>query len=75
MEAGGILKLWVMFRFIAAACFTKSVEPCATQIPTVTEVSQMGITLRRSFVSSTLVTVANLHGFSFSSILVKKPIH
>lgn len=66
-EAGGILKEGVRVRFMPEACFTKRVELCAMQIPFVSKVSQMGKTLRMSFVSSTLVTVDNLHGFGFFS--------
>ncbi|MCI10149.1 hypothetical protein A2U01_0031241 [Trifolium medium] len=66
IEAGGIVKLLLSFKFIAAACFTKSVEACATHIPVVNDVSHIGIMFRISFVSSTLVTVANLHGLCFS---------
>jgi hypothetical protein len=65
IEAAGIVKLSLSFKFIEAACFTKSVWPCATHIPVVNDVSYMGIMFRISFVSSTLVTVANLHGLSF----------
>ncbi|WVZ08190.1 hypothetical protein V8G54_021536 [Vigna mungo] len=69
MDAGGISKLLLIFKFIAADCLTKSVDPYATDNPTNTVVSHMGTTFRISFVSSTLVTVANLHGFSFFSSL------
>ncbi|RHN68322.1 hypothetical protein MtrunA17_Chr3g0112641 [Medicago truncatula] len=64
-EPGGIVKLSLSFKFIEAACFTKSVVACAKVIPVVNEASHMGIMLRTSFVSSTLVTVANLHGLCF----------
>ena len=58
MEAGGILKLLFIFKFIAAACLTVWF---AVHTPTTNEVSHMGITFRISFVSSTLVTVADRH--------------
>ena len=54
------------FRFMA--CLMKNVEVCATQTPNGRMASQIGIMLRISFISSTLVTVASLHGFCcFSS--------
>ena len=66
-NAGGILKLSVSFKSVAAACLTKSVGPCAMEIPLVNAVSQMGIRFRMSFVSSTFVTVDSLQGFSVCS--------
>lgn len=67
MEAGGILKLLVMFRFIVAACLTKKVDACAKHTVFGNKVSQMGIMFKMSFNSSTLVNVANLQGLCFCS--------
>lgn len=65
MEAGGILKFGVMFKFKVAACLVKKVEVCAKHTPNGSAVSHMGIMMRISFTSSTFVTVANIHGFFF----------
>lgn len=75
MEAGGMLKVVVRWRFMEAACLMNKVELCAMTIPLVKEVSQMGITLRISFVSSTLVNVDSLHGLmSLSSTFLSSII-
>ncbi|KAK7281901.1 hypothetical protein RIF29_10266 [Crotalaria pallida] len=67
IEVAGIVKLWLNFKFMVAACFTKSVDPCATHIPVtvINEVSHMGNMFKTSFVSSTLVIVDNLHELTF----------
>lgn len=66
IEAGGMSKWRVRFRFMTLPCLMKKVEDCAMHTPNVNEVNQMGTMLRTSFVSSTWVTVANFQGFGFS---------
>lgn len=67
MDAGGISKWSVIFRSIVLLCLIKNVEACATHTPNVIEVNHMGIMFIISFVSSTFVTVASLHGLCFFS--------
>ena len=49
---------------IIVLCLFKNVHFCATHIPNSREVSQIGIVLRMSFGSSTVVTVVRFHGIS-----------
>lgn len=56
------MKSLVILRFSVTACLIKNVDVCATQIPNGMEASHMGIMLTISFISSTLFSVASVHG-------------
>ena len=68
IEAGGTTNPLPIFLFMMAPCLMKKVEVWEAHIPNGNVNTQMGIMLMISFSSSTLVTVASLHGLCFSAM-------